>query len=384
MASEPRAAPDMRRRIVPRCAALVAIALIAVSCFEPPVAETLLLEFLPDGLMTLTARVRIRDLEESNPALRRRIEEARREALEGTDAWSRRFEALGPVIERGEWEKHEGRLVSLSRSATTDDPGALSRFFADTGLAVDWRSADGRHELILYPPPSGPASRAERQRVAQALAKWSEDVSAYLGHAAALWRHLETDPDRARPALARLFSEYLPAEEVEATGELTPEESRLVENLTEAMSTVTDVLVVPRDEAYSIDELSRRIYDPFPAPIEVRVPGGILEVEGFTLAAGGDSRLLAGGASLWQALRGIEGRWLGPDPVLALVEHDLRRAGDQPFPLADFLGRRRTMESPPSAAAVRRAIEERLSAPDSYRVTWTYPSIPTANIRSRS
>ena len=102
------------RRVVPRHAVLAALAMLGVACFEPPVAETLLLEFLPDGLMTLTARVRIRDIEESNPALRRRIEDARRDALEGTDAWSRRFEALGPVIERGEWEKHEGRLVSLS------------------------------------------------------------------------------------------------------------------------------------------------------------------------------------------------------------------------------------------------------------------------------
>ncbi len=355
-----------------RLALLALVALASWSCFEPPVAESLLVEFLPDGLVTVTVRLRIRDLEESNPALQRRIEQARREALEGNDAWSRRFEAFGPVIERGEWEKHEGRLVSFSRSATTDDPEALARFFADTGIAIEWRSVDGSDELSLYPPAAGSASRAERQRVSKALIDWSSAVAAYLARAGELWRHLEENPDRARSCLARVFTEYLPDETVRATGEISSEESRLLDALRDAMSEVTEVLEVPEGESHSLDELSRRVHDPFPAPLALRLPAPAMEVEGFAAPAGG-SELRAGGASLWQALRGIDGRWLAPDPLSALVAHDLERIGDQPFPLEAFLARPRKAAAAPAAREVLEALRAQLEPAPNYRVVWSRP-----------
>lgn len=356
-----------------RWVSLATAAVIILSCFEPPVAEDLRLEFSADGLVTITALTRIRDVDESNAALQRRIEEARRAAFEGTDAWSGRFEAFGPTIERGEWEKHEGRLVSHSHSATSEDPQALSRFFADTGLVIEWRLADGRGELALYPPAAGNAGRAERQRVGRALDDWSAELAAYLASAEPLWRHLEANPDRARPCFAHLFSTYIAEQEVEATGELSAEEAGMVEELSDAIDQVTTILSVPEGEAYSLDELSRRVYDPFPAPLTVRVPGEILELEGFTTGGDGGSDLHAGGTSLWQALRGIEGRWLSPDPAVALVAHDIARSPGQSFPLAAFLSRPRQAETAPSAHEARRALAEHLAPAPAYRLVWSQP-----------
>jgi hypothetical protein len=354
-----------------RLAAVAVMALGTASCFEPPVAEDLRLEFLPQGLVTLTVRVLIRDGDDSNVALSRRIEEARRDALAGTDAWSRRFEAFGPVIERGEWEKHEGKLVSMSHSATTDDPEALSRFFADTGVAIEWRTREDRAELAIYPPSGGSATRQERQRVTNALDEWSQVLADYFARSAVLWRHLESNPDRARACLAHLFSEEIPEDEVNASGEISEDERRIIGEVSDAIDEVIGVLAVPKGEAYTLDELSRRVYDPFPAPIAIRVPAPILEVEGFDSVAGG-GELHAGGTSLWQALRRLEGRWLSPDPAIGLVDHDLAASG-QPFPLTDFLTRRRTFTTPPSSGEVRKALSEGLAPVTAYRVTWSQP-----------
>ena len=357
----------MRLRAV-RILTVVCLAALSVSCFEPPVAESLLLEFLPEGLVTVTARVRIRDLDEPNAALARRIEETRRAMLAGEDAWSRRFEALGGAVERGDWEKHEGRLVSASHGATTDDPAALERFFSDTGVAVSWRREEGRAELALYPPPSGNGTRQDRQRVSRALASWSATIAVYVARTGELWRYLDRHPDRGRACLAHLLSAYVTEDEVAAAGELSAEESPLVDSVNDAMSEVTKVLQVSPGEAYSLDEVSRQVYDPFPAPIEIALAGEILESEGFS--AGPDGRLRAGGTSLWQALATLEGRWLTPDPVVAIVAHDLQAPPERSFDLGAFLARPRRAD-PADARAIRQALTAALAPATGYRVAWT-------------
>jgi hypothetical protein len=367
-------------RRLSRFLCLLPLTLAATSCFEPPVAESLLLEFLPEGLVTITAQTRIRDLDESNPALQRRIADARRAAVEGTDAWSRRFEALGPIVERGRWEKHDDRLVLWEHGATTDDPEALGRFFADTGLAVEWRRSDGRNELTLYPPAGGAATRQERQQVARSLASWSTRIAAYLQRAGELRAYLDGHPDRERPCLARVFSAYLPDEDVAATGPLSSEEDHLVHRLEDAMHEATSILEIPAGEAYSIDEMSRHVYDPFPAPLEIALPGPALESEGFAIDTNeGRSHLRAGGTSLWQALRGLENHWIAPDPMLAIVEYDLRASHDQPFDLAGFLSHDRQAPQSPTAQQVKDALTARLEPPTTYRVTWLDPNPPTAD-----
>lgn len=366
-------------RSVWRFLCLLPLALAATSCFEPPVAESLLLEFLPEGLVTITAQTRIRDLDESNPALQRRIAEARREAVEGTDAWSRRFEALGPIIERGRWEKHDDRLVLWEHGATTDDPDALGRFFADTGLAVEWRRSDGRNELTLYPPASGAGTHQERQQVARSMAAWSTRIASYLERAGELWAYLDEHPQRDRPCFARVFSAYIPDEEVEATGPLTSEEDRLIHRLEDAMHEAMSILEIPAGEAYSLDEISRHVYDPFPAPLEIALPAAVLESEGFAADPNHGGHLHAGGTSLWQALRSLENRWIAPDPLLALVEYDLRANHDQPFDLAGFLSRGRQAPRSPTAQQVKDALTARLEPPTTYRVTWLDPNPPTAD-----
>src|SRR4029077_10177111 len=87
------------------------------SCFEAPVREELRLRFLSNGAVVATSTVRVSDLEGSNPALARRLDETRQGLLEGSDPWGARFAAANPGAERFSWEKHLGTLSSASRSA---------------------------------------------------------------------------------------------------------------------------------------------------------------------------------------------------------------------------------------------------------------------------
>jgi len=247
---------------------------------------------------------------------------------------------------------------------------AMTRFFADSGVAVSWQRDDGHAELNLYPPAAGNATREERQVVARALSSWSALVATHLDRLSELWDYLDEHPDRARPCLARIFEPYLSDEEVRTTGELTPVEADIVERVNSAMSDVSRILEVPKGEAYSIEETSRRVYDPFPAPVEVALSGAVDEVEGFTVDG---QRLRAGGTSLWQALRGLEGRWLAPDPMLAAVEFDLQGAHERPFDLDAFVARPRRHDAIPTAEQVHEALAKKLEAPSRYRARWTEP-----------
>jgi hypothetical protein len=357
-------------RPILRITAVGALALLGTSCFEPPVSESLLLEFLPEGLVAVTVRLKIREPHQSNAAVERRIEETRRAAVEGSDDWSRRFAAFAAPLERGSWEKLDGRLTEISRSATTEDPEALTRFFADTGVAVAWHREDSYAELNVYPPPSGNATREERQAVARALSSWSALVADHLQRVTEMWTYIEEHPDRARPCLARILWPSVTDDDVEATGEVTSAEAQIIERVNDAMSDVSGILQVAKGEAYSLDEMSRHVYDPFPAPIEVALPGAAEDVEGFTLDG---NRLRAGGTSLWQALRGLEGRWLTPDPMLAAVEFDLHGAPDRRFDLDAFVARPRRHGPAPSADQVRAALIEKLEAPTRYRARWAAP-----------
>jgi hypothetical protein len=47
------------------------------------------------------------------------------------------------------------------------------------------------------------------------------------------------------------------------------------------MGQVLEILAVPRGAAYSPDEVSHLVYDPFPARLSVKLPGAPMDLEGF-------------------------------------------------------------------------------------------------------
>ncbi|MFL6192831.1 MAG: hypothetical protein ACJ75H_01570 [Thermoanaerobaculia bacterium] len=361
--------PSTLRRVLLGFAAVLGLSL--TSCFEPPIREELLLRFLPNGAVVATSTVRINDPAEGNLAVKRRIADARRALLEESDPWSARFAASDPAAERFTWEKRLGDLRSASRSAVIAEPRGLEAFFGDTSLGVRYAvdPETGTAELSIVPGASARASRKQRQDTEKTLEAWTAAVSGHLQAAGALYAFLEDHPERARPCFAALFSDESAEEGGEARKALTAEEARLVERASQAMEPVLEVLNVPKDGAYSPDEVSHLVYDPFPARLTLKLPGAPLASEGFQ--PGPEGSLTVAGLGLWDSLHALEGRWIAPDPVLFYVEA-LRK--DKPeVDLDAFLRRTRrtaTAHLIPSADEVKAAIEERLKPASLYRVSW--------------
>lgn len=350
-----------------RIAALL-LCLALVSCFEPPVLETLDLRFLADGSTVVTSAVRITTPQsESNPALERRLAQVRRELEEGSDAWGRRFAALEPVAERFGWEKRFGEIDRGTRAALAGSPARLDAFFLDTSLDVSYEVREEVAELTITPASPARASRRQREQVASTLEEWSGHVAIYLKESADLWAYLDDRPDRARACLGALLADLLDDGVRETLPPLTEPERERIDRVQKAMEEVLAVLAVPPGEDHSADELSHLVYDPFPARLTVRLPGPPLEApEGFASLDDG-KKLTAVGPGLWEALRSLEGRWLSPDPVMLYVEKD-GPGKREPLDLDAFLAQPRRAAPPPDATEVRQGIEEALVPAPLYRV----------------
>src|SRR6185295_12284419 len=286
--------------------------------------------------------------------------ETRRAILDGSDDWSRRFAALEPAAEKVEQESRLGVLTRAVHRAVLAEPGELAPFFGDTPLAVSYTIREGVAELSIAPGQASRATRGQRQKIDRSLDEWSEGAARYLAAGGALWTYLDAHPERARACFGALFSDVL-AEGTPPPPPLAPgRETELVEALDKASDGVVAALLVPDGEAFSLDELSRLAFDPFPAPLTVRLPGAPLEVEGFVRV---EDALAARGPGLWAAFESFEGRWLAPDPALASVAAS--RASAQPkgkgMDLDAFLARARTWASvAPSADEIRNALAESL------------------------
>jgi hypothetical protein len=342
------------------------------SCFEAPIREELRLRFLPNGAVVATSTVRITDPEGSNPALARRLAETRRTLLEGSDPWGARFAAASPGAERFSWEKRLGTLSSASRSALIAEPEGLEAFFRDTSLAVTYALDPGRGtaELSIVPGPSTRATRRQREEMETMLGAWTGDVAEYLRATQDLYAYLDEHPDRARPCLGALFEERLSEKDAKSLTPLNPDEKRKLDRLDGALRKVVDVLAVPEGAAYSPDEVSHLVYDPFPARLSLKMPSAPLSLEGFLTAE--DGALTVPSPGLWEALRSLEGRWLAPDPVLFYVE-SAQREGEGSFDLAAFLAKPRRSAPAhllPSAQEVRTEVVSRLKPAPLYRVAW--------------
>lgn len=347
---------------VARRAPLAALVLLLAACFDlrAPVEERLLLTFSTDGTLGVRLSVELRHPEsDKRTALVERLERLERELLAGFDPWPRRFDEAAAAGESFYWEKREGRLVYLERNLVLEDPAELEAVLADTPVQSVFRVDDGVAELALYPGLATRASRRERRQMAEVVETWGEALETYFRSAEDLYRYLDLMPHRAVLCFAEIF-------EIEGEhGELTPEEEALVEAYGDAAGEVLAVLDVDADRGASLDELSHRVYDPFPALLEVAVPAPATDVDGFVRAG---ERWAVPGLGLWSALALLEGVWLSPDPLLAWVAHE-RANPDADFDVASFAARGRTASSP-TAAEVRDRLEAALTPADVYRVAW--------------
>lgn len=372
----------MRKSFLP-ATILLAGCLLLWGCFEEPVVERLHLRFLP-GAVEVTASLEIHESPYGSEPLARRLRQLERSVLSGDDPWSRRFQHLDPERESFRWDKEGGQLVRAERRAIGEQPRRLERFFGDTAVLAQYdrgsfeaagvEAGGGWASFGLYPGPSSRADRQQTRKVTETLEEWSALAARHLEATEALYRYLDRYPERAAPCLTTLYIDLL--EDIEEP-QISAEEEEMVEQVGEAIGELSEILELDRDEGYSLNELSRLVYDPFPARITVEVPGEVLEVEGFEVTSDGAAvgdvprRLSIPGLGLWESWLALEGEWVFPDPAASFYYLAFQEDPDAAFPT--LLAAERWVESAPGAAEVRAALEDLLRPEPAYRVVWAEP-----------
>jgi hypothetical protein len=111
------------------------------------------------------------------------------------------------------------------------------------------------------------------------------------------------------------------------------------------------------DGAITFGEEADLIYNAFPARITVRAPGDVLSTEGF------GKELVIEPVSLLDSIRSVEGKWISPDPLAALLR-------EQP-PSGEQLAQQPRKSAPTvHASDIADAIREKLARPKTYVVRW--------------
>lgn len=341
----------MRNRIA------LALLLLAAACARPPVQDEVSIAFGNEReTATVTARTSFQ-LQPRNDAERSRIDSARAAALAGTDDWTVRLARLAPESDRITFERTRGQLERVIRTAVV--PAAeVERLFADASIGAQFVSGDGYRELHFYPASSGRASREQQRHFDEALDLWSRDVARYFTALHHIYAYLDDQPQRARYVFAALLSEKGADGAPPAVLE---EEQPLVDAVTEAMDRIAARMDENEQRAHSFAEEADLIYNPFPARVTVEVPGEVIAREGFTTT---DKGVAVEPVDLFESIASLEGKWVRPDPLAALLRNDALKAEE----LA-----RLPRESEPvvSATEVATAIREQLARPRTYRIRWT-------------
>ena len=335
-----------------------------IACGQPDVEERLRCTLAADGTAEITFEVSFPESvgdsqAEADEARGERIEDLRRYYFEGWDPWAERFEQAGHAGETLSWERVGGSLRTLTRTAHLADPEALAGFFADTDLTVLFSPGREESEVAVFAGSSSRATGEERERLEKLLAAWSRAAVDYLHEVANLYAYLDDREERAQTVFRAIFEDS-------SEGLRESEEARL-DRLLEAFLAVLEIAETTDEQGVSLEQLARRVYDPFPARLSVAVEGRILARAGFVELADGAYEVPALG--LERALGNLEAQWIEP-PLLTTYEH-LERLGDGAvFDLQEFAARPRRVSELPSADEVVVAVEEALTPEPEYRLRW--------------
>lgn len=346
-----------------RAAVAVAASLTTCACFEDPIREHLHLTLVGGEVVVITATqdVASPDVAGPNQPLADRLDEARAEIERGWDRWRTLFDELDPAAERSTLERVDGLARRAQYSAVVPSFDAVERFLGSAGMAAVLAGDGSLLDLQLVPSGSPPATWSEREEVERRLDDWSVTVAEYLADAAALYEHFDRFPDRAVPCLSHLFDSH-----GEDSGPLGEDEEELLLRLKQRIESVSEVLLVGAEDSYSLNELSRRTFDPFPTRLTVAVLGETVAADGFLER---DGYLERPAIDLWNALVALEGRWIAPDLVTAMVAPVPGDLQPDPDP-AGFAARPRRFGPAPEPNEVAAALRVELVPLDLHRVRW--------------
>lgn len=342
----------------------VASLVLVAACGPPDIQERLHCDLHGDGSSEVTFTVEFASLSASDSEARQeRLAAARTRYFEGWDSWGQRFARAGQAsetaVETFAWQRVGGRLARLERTAAFEDPSQLADFFADTDLTVLFSPGPSESEFSVFPGPPTRATEDERERFEALLETWSAAARDYLVEVADLYRYLEGREARAPLIFRAIFEDS-------SAGLLDSEHERL-DRLLETFLAVLEIAEEPDAAGNSLEELARRIYDPFPAHFSVAVDGGVTSRRGFVPLAEGGYEVPPLG--LERALSDLEAFWIEP-PLLTTYQR-LERLGDSSgFDSDAFAARPRRVGELPTAHQIAAAVEAALTPAEQYSLRW--------------
>lgn len=360
-----------------RAIALLAT-LLATACSQFPVNEEVRIEFARDDRVVEVTAETTFTLQPRSEAVAARVEAARSAAQAGMDPWAIRFARLSPETERVSVQKKRGKIESVTRSVLVpfDD---LQQIFADTNVTVNIVEGEGWNELRFYPGSGSRATREQERAFASDLAAWSGSVARYVAAVHRLYAYLDENPARAEPLFAVLFEEQKEPEGMPVTDDAQAEDANgqdpppwqdnplirrvevpLLEDLAQTMTEIFERRDAQEGRASSFAEDADLIFNPFPGRIVVRVPGEILETEGFTTEK---DAVIIERIDLLEAISALEGTWVSPDPLTLLLREE-RVSG------AELASQPRKSRAFVPASEVAATIRRQLERPKTYVVRW--------------
>jgi len=351
-----------------RTGLIVLCCLPLTACFEEPVREHVHLTIRDDDpvIVTVVQEVASSDVAQGNLKLAYRLDESRDTIEQNLDPWSRRFALLAPLAERLTIERLDGELRRSIHSAVLPSFDEAVRLLEADGLTGSLTRVGASSEVQLFPTGGSRATYLQRQDAERKLEEWSEILADYFEAVADLYAYLEERPDRAVPFFAHIFDKH---EGLGVTGPLDETEEDLLAQAKTTMEEVALALLVADADAFSLNELTRLVYDPFPARLTIAVEGQVLSVKGWVEEDGFFERPAV---DAWNALRSLEGRWISPDLVTAVaapVSEDQQPDPDVLF----FASLPRRFSSPPAAGEVEAAILAELVPADEFALRWRSP-----------
>ena len=339
-------------------ALLVLLLVGTAACTRLPVTEQVTIEPAAE-VDTVTVSVSTTfQLEPENEPARQRIESARAAALSGTDPWSVRFARLhAPLEERHTIEKSRGALERVTRAARipSDD---LQQLLSDTGITVDVLRGEGWRELRLYPGSGGRATREQQKEFETTLEVWSRSVTRYFTAMHHFYSYLDQHPHRAQPMFAAFLEEKRSDGTIPAVSD--EEERPLLEAVQHSMDEIATRMDAQEGQAAIFLEQADLVFNPFPGRFVIRTPGDVLASEGFSHKG---SEVSIEPVDLFASLEGLEGRWISPDPLAAMLR-------DEKVTSTQLAEAERKSTALVSSSEVSRAIREQLVRPRTYSVRW--------------
>jgi virulence-associated protein VagC len=326
--------------------------LILAACARAPVTDEVTVEIEKNDWVRVTAQTTFNDADVNTTARLALLEAGRFAAINGNDAWAARFGRVTAEDDEVTFEKHRGTLDRVTRSVRIPS-NQLQQVFSDTNITVNILNGPGWRELSFIPGGSIRATREQRRHFEDSLVSWSGAVARYFAAINGLYAYMNANPRRA-PAL---FTALMNEKSDDALAGVAEEEQPLVDNVTAAMEEIGTRMDETQDGAATFGEEANLIYNAFPARMTIRLPGEVLSIEGF------GKELVIEPVNLLDAITSLEGKWISPDPLAALLR-------EQPPSGEQLAQRPRQSVTTVQATDIADAIREKLARPRTYVVRW--------------